>query len=283
MKKFGIGKKEKNEAEEDCNRSRLFGSKSSKSKSTAPASTNPYAVPQNGVTRDPYAQSSSSSVLSSSAYGSATRTQYTDSRTTSTLSQPPTYDKAMGTTQRDGGELNADGWRVDKSPVPLNGYGGTGASTRYNNAGGPAIQGGYGGDRYGQGQALNGGSSRPGLGGYGGLGRSNSHDTMDTEAGREALFGNARERQQKQQAQVGLPPEDNQLSGGYGDSAGTEGGYGAYQERQLTVVFPASLEASGRGLTVARRPRRKRRRMFKRRNSRFVSSNNVCFRGGADS
>jgi hypothetical protein len=77
-------------------------------------------------------------------------------------------------------------FRQEKTPAV------TGPGQSYGqNAGGYGAQGGsygaqsgYGNDRYGGGAP-----QRPG--GYGGLGRTASNDTMSTEAGRNELFGNA--------------------------------------------------------------------------------------------
>src|SRR5256714_12225020 len=64
----------------------------------------------------------------------------------------------------------------------------------------------------------------------GGLGRSNSNETMATDAGRQALFGDARERAEKRK-QASAPS--------YGDNTrqadGEERSYSAYGDRQLTA------------------------------------------------
>lgn len=65
-----------------------------------------------------------------------------------------------------------------------------------------------------------------------GLGRTNSNDTMSTDAGRNELFGNASQRYQERQQQSGVPGQAPQ-SGAYGEEA--PGGYGAYGDRQLTA------------------------------------------------
>ncbi len=212
MKKFGFGKKPE-EAADDSSRNALFGSRSSKPK--APATNNPYAV--DAARPDPYAQGGSS-------YGG--------------MAPPPAYDGAM------------NDYRRDKSPVPPGGYGsstggGYGASSGYENQG----YGGGGSNRYGTGAGPESGGSAPrrGPGGYGGLGRSNSQENMSTDAGREALFGNAPQRSKQPQ---GLPPGPNGqprggqggAPGGYGSGYGEQGqgqgqgqGYGAYGDRQLTA------------------------------------------------
>lgn len=121
--------------------------------------------------------------------------------------------------------------------------------------GGPAGDGGYGpnrygnqgygADRYGSGGGANngpsGGGSRYGPGGYGGLGGT---DPNAPDENRDALFGGARDRFQQQQQQGGPPPPYSS-GGGYGQSGafGQSGAYGGdapttsdvYQERQLTA------------------------------------------------
>lgn len=88
MKKFGFGKKG-DVADDDANRSALFGSRT-KSKDKVAPSSNPYAQPTNGPQKsDPYAKQD--------PYGSAA---------------PPPYNGSN------------DSFRKDKSPVPAGGYGG---------------------------------------------------------------------------------------------------------------------------------------------------------------
>ena len=93
---------------------------------------------------------------------------------------------------------------------------------------------GYGGDRYGSSAAPSHvGGSRQGAGGYGGLGPAPSKP----DENRDALFGGARERVEKQQQQqMGYgqpPPYEEGDSGGYGGSRQPE--YEAYGDRQLTA------------------------------------------------
>jgi len=130
-----------------------------------------------------------------------------------------------------------DSYRQEKTPSvtgPGQSYGqrpgGYGAQ-----GGSYGAQSGYGSDRYG-------GAPAPAqrAGGYGGLGRTTSQDTMSTDAGRNELFGNAPQRQQAPPAQqsgaYGGPSGaygDNSQGGGYG--AGAPGGYGAYGDRELTA------------------------------------------------
>ncbi|KAF2277411.1 uncharacterized protein EI97DRAFT_449543 [Westerdykella ornata] len=129
-----------------------------------------------------------------------------------------------------GGSRN-DQYGRDKSPAVTGpgqpyGRGPGGYSAQGGNYGGA---GGYGSDRYGSGGQEQ-PSRRPG--GYGGLGRANSNDTMSTEAGRNELFGNASQRYQERQQQGG-PSGMAPQSGAYGQEA--PGGYGAYGDRQLTA------------------------------------------------
>lgn len=224
MKRFGIGgKKDKgDEGNEESNRNRLF-SRSSKPKtsSPAPASSNPYsapqstggnpyaAPPQNGgnpyaaapktASSNPYAQSSKQEL---GGYGSQEIR-----RTPSSSTQPPAYD-------------------------PTGYGGGSGGSSRYNNPGEFGAPRGYGGDRFGDSGSK---ASSIATGGYGGLGRTNSQETMGTEAGRDALFGGAKERYQQRQQQGTLPPEEDPNRGFGGSSGGFNEGYGNHQDRQLTV------------------------------------------------
>lgn len=119
-------------------------------------------------------------------------------------------------------------FRQEKSPSvtgPGQGYGrqGGGGGGYGAQGGSYASSGGYGSDRYGSG-----GGAPQRQGGYGGLGPA------DDDAGRDQLFGNARERVQQRQPQA---PQ----SGAYGDQPGgygAPGGYGsgpAYGDRQLTA------------------------------------------------
>jgi len=186
MKKFGIGRKDKDKADdsEDTNRSRLFGSKKKKEPSQ-PASESPYTQPVSASKGNPYAQSASSSKG--------------DPYAAQSNPQPPAYDPYLAPP---GPKLGNE-----KSPVPIGGYGGP-------SRGEP--------------------STRPG--GYGGLGPVQSQDDLD--AGREALFGGAKSRVEKQQQIQGALPPDN--GDAYTSNAVTQEssaghGYGGYGERQLTV------------------------------------------------
>lgn len=143
------------------------------------------------------------------------------------------------------------------------GYGGppsAAASARAPSYGTPSMNGSpppaYGADRYsnagstyegkqettsnGYGGRPQGGSSR-GAGGYGGLGRVNSNDTLSTQAGKDALFGDAKDRAAKKEQGNGFPGDNKQPTGEYYATGTPSGGpsgqpsYGAYQDRNLTA------------------------------------------------
>lgn len=98
----------------------------------------------------------------------------------------------------------------------------------------------YGADRYsnagsayGSSQAA--GSSR-GAGGYGGLGRVSSNDTLSTQAGKDALFGDARKRAEQKEQGNGFPGDNKQPEEDYyATGVPSEPSYGAYQDRNLTA------------------------------------------------
>ncbi|KAE8149759.1 hypothetical protein BDV25DRAFT_155695 [Aspergillus avenaceus] len=92
-------------------------------------------------------------------------------------------------------------------------------------------QGGYGSDRFGGGGPAP-AASRYGPGGYGGLGPADPNDAGD--AGRDALFGGARERAQQQQPQGGPPPPYSEGSPSYGGGSNSYN-TSTYQERHLTA------------------------------------------------
>ncbi|KAL9097102.1 MAG: hypothetical protein Q9163_006367 [Psora crenata] len=202
-----FGKKSEDGGEEESKRSALFGGRSKSSKSADAQTQNPYAnLPSQS---DAYMQAKARAGV-------------------------------PGYAQR------------GPSPGPPPGY--TAASNRYpdhekKSAGfGPGqygTQSGYGGDnRYwsgsgsaSQGGGSQGGGSRYGGGGYGGLGSLPSPGASGPDEKREALFGGAKERVEKQQVQqmgYGQPPpyED----GGQGGNGGSSGpSYEAYGDRQLTA------------------------------------------------
>jgi len=244
---FGKKDKDKDKTEE-ATRTSLFAK--SKKPSQAPAASNPYAVQQQ--TPDPYASTPNYGISGTSV----NRSQ-----------QPPPQQQQ----QRGGGPPAYDGndngaFGKDKSPVPPGGY--NGSKFQSPDAFGQQQRGYGGGDAYG----TNGGpstSQRPG--GYGGLGRSNSQDTMATDAGREALFGGAKERLQQRQAQdtiqTSLPPEEDPNrgyggGGGYGSSSGgygsSNGGYGEYNpDRQLTAEEEEEEQVNGTKDQIRELKRRK--------------------------
>ncbi|KAL6702471.1 Protein transport protein S9 plasma membrane t-SNARE [Coniothyrium glycines] len=141
-----------------------------------------------------------------------------------------------------GGAQNS--YRQEKSPAvtgPGQSFGQQQRPSGYGAQGGSyGGQQGYGSDRYG-GDAP---AQRPG--GYGGLGRTQSNDTMSTDVGRNELFGNAAQRQQQQQQQpathgqsgaYGDNNNNNNQTGGYGSGGygAAPGGYGTYGDRELTA------------------------------------------------
>ena len=239
---FGLGKDKKDkDGDLEAKKSSLFGGRSKgKSSSPAPASSNPYAVPPAGS--DPYAKSSGNPYANQS-----NNDPY--AKSASSLTQPPTSSFGSLSISGDKGApppayaSSGNGPapnRYDKSPVPSGGYGG-GPSQRpgYGGQGNSYGQvGGYGSDPYGNGQQPS--QSRYGAGGYGGLGRTNSNETMNTQVGRDALFGDAATRaQNRPPAQEGqLPPAGGDASysntGGY-DSTEMPGGYGSGPPRELTA------------------------------------------------
>ena len=229
MKKFGFGKK--GDGDEDSNRSALFGSRS-KNKST-PAE-NPYAAA--AIAADPYAQAKLRVGVTSGQRGPSPSNQSGPPRSNGGFA-PATSQSSYGvinSTYTDDGKFQGS----DAKNGPGPGFQGTGGygSDKF------GAPGGYGSDRYEPGsrsQQPEATSSKYGAGGYGGLGRLNSSETVDDN--RDALFGGAKERvQQKTQHQTGYgqPPPYDELngrgseSGGYG--GGESQGYGAYDDRQLT-------------------------------------------------
>jgi len=237
-----FGKKDKDKSEE-ATRTSLFAK--SKKPSQAPAASNPYAVQQS--TPDPYA-STPNYGISGTSVNRSQQQQPPQQRGAPSNGGPPAYD-------------GNSAFSKDKSPVPAGGYNGNRFQSP--DAFGQQQRGYGGGNAYG----TNGGpstSQRPG--GYGGLGRSNSQDTMATDAGREALFGGAKERLQQRQAQdmvqTGLPPEEDPNrgygggGGGYGSSSG--GGYGQYgADRQLTAEEEEEEQVNGAKDQIRELKRRK--------------------------
>jgi hypothetical protein len=211
-------------------RARLFNSRSkAKPASLAPAASNPYAV--QSQTSDPYASAPNHSFapLSGTSVNKLQPPQQ-QSSFRGASPQPPAYDGNTSTFNR------------DKTPVPQGGYNGA----RFAQPDAYNQQRGYGNtDAYGAGSSSQ--AQRPG--GYGGLGRSNSQDTMATDAGREALFGGAKERVQQKQTQ--LTPEDDPAYGGGGSngygaaSSNVPGGYDSYGERHLNAEEEEEEQVNG--------------------------------------
>jgi len=245
---FGLGKKDKGDKGDDLDSQKrsLFGSRSkTKSSSPAPASANPYAAPPpQAASANPYASQGSTNPY---AKQSGKDDPYAP-KSQSNLSQPPTA--SFGNLSLNGGEAGGapppsysgpGQYSRDKSPVPPGGYGG--GAPRPQNGGGYGQSGygqgaGYGENPYGNGS---GPSAARGGAGYGGLGRSNSQETMGTDAGRNALFGDAPKRVAQQQQQQEPPQEPSQdtsygnsggfSSGGF-DSTEMPGGYGPAMSAQ---------------------------------------------------
>ncbi|KAK3621382.1 Protein transport protein S9 plasma membrane t-SNARE [Elasticomyces elasticus] len=233
---FGLKKSEKSGGDDlDKQKSSLFGSKNKASRSPAPPSNNPYAVPP--PANDPYARQSTNPY--------ATQQSLNDPyapKSQSSFSQPPTSSFGSLTLNSEQGAPPSYGRaspapnRYEKSPVPQGGYGGPAPPRFQNNGSNYGHANGYGSDPYGSGS----GQSQSRAGGYGGLGRTNSHDTVSTEVGRQALFGDAPQRAQQTQQQDAPPAQEQSGDASYGNSGGygysqTPGAYGYGEDRQLTA------------------------------------------------
>lgn len=239
MKKFGLGKKDT--GDEDSNRSALFGSRS-KNKSPNP-STNPYAQPPSAS--DPYNRARLSAGVGVSGRGPSPAI---DPYTQGGSARPGGYGGMNGGGYGDEKRYGGDNKYEDvNNSVSKNG---TGASTGGSGEAGYGsdrygTQSGYGADRYGVGSGgapTSSGGSRYGPGGYGGLGRIVSQDTVATDDSRDALFGGARERLQRKPANSDAPGQPPPYGADYGQGgqSGTYGGeanhsYEAYGDRQLTA------------------------------------------------
>ncbi|KAI7158454.1 hypothetical protein D0869_05878 [Hortaea werneckii] len=225
---MGWGKKKVETDGEESKRSRLFGGKKDKPASPAPSASNPYAAapPSNG---NPYASKSSNPYASAngksdpyatpsqSSFSHPPSTIHSNTTLTSDRSNPPPYDAGSSFPNR-----------YEKSPAPSRGHAGT--EQRYPaGSSGYGQAGGYGSNPYGSG----GSSAQPsrGAGGYGGLGRSNSQETMGTDAGRSALLGDAAQRAQQNPSPAPQQAADPSYSnaGGY-ESTEMPGGYGGAPE-----------------------------------------------------
>jgi hypothetical protein len=194
MKKFGFGKKSAG----DKNRS-------SENSSPAPASSNPYAQPQQAP--DPYAQ---------------------DTNKYAAMGQSP-YQQAKSSYGLSTGPSSSQGGYAARGPPPARGsYGDDYDAPPAYGADKYGSGGGYGANRY---DGTPSATSR-GPDGYGGLGRIDSTSTDDN---RDALFGGAKDRYAQKTST--LPPRNGQPGGGYEAGSGASGGgYGAYgADRQLTA------------------------------------------------
>ncbi|KAK3070827.1 Protein transport protein S9 plasma membrane t-SNARE [Teratosphaeriaceae sp. CCFEE 6253] len=258
---FGMKKSEKDPGDLDKQKSSLFGGRSKHAKAAAPPSNNPYAAapPSN----DPYARPSQNPY----ATQNASNDPYAP-KSTSSFSQPPTssFGSLTLNSEQGGAPPSYRGSspapnRYEKSPVPQGGYGGgaggAGGAPRYQSQGSSnhGQANGYGSDPYGGGSGGPSQASRPG--GYGGMGRTNSQDTVTTEVGRQALFGDAAQRVQKAQQQQqqgpsqgeqgladqGGDPSYNNAAGDYGATPGAYG-YGANEDRELTAEELEDQEVS---------------------------------------
>jgi hypothetical protein len=106
------------------------------------------------------------------------------------------------------------------------------SANRYGN------QGGYGSDRFGNGNnGAGAGASRYGSGGYGGLGSADPNDPSAGDAARSELFGGARDRAQQNQGSAPPPYSPGQEGGQGGNYGGGSNEYSmaTYQDRQLTA------------------------------------------------
>lgn len=213
MGKFKLGKKSEGD-EDSTSRMALFGSRS-KNKSPAPPANNPYA--QAAAPPDPYTQAKmNAGILPPAQQNNGPR-------------QPPGPGMGLpsGPKQNGYGGMNP----------PNDSGSGYGDDIKFGAPTGGYNDGGYGQDKFENnsygGQEPAGTNSRYGAGGYGGLGRTESFNTTTTDANRDELFGDARERmQQRGPNGYGQPPPygSDQAQG-----APQEPSYGAYGDRQLTA------------------------------------------------
>lgn len=234
MKKLGLGKK-KDEGDEEKQRSSLFGGRS-KNKSPNPQTTNPYAnLPTQA---DAYNQAKAKA-------GVPGYTQRGPNLIPVTAPQG-----GYGSTNGDYPDEKKGGGNDFFDDKKSGGYGGMNEGPSRNgggySGGGYGAHSGYGSDKYGasdsQSQA---GGSRQGSGGYGGLGPA--PNAVDDN--RDALFGGAKERAQKQTNQnmgYGQPPpyeegQSESQSGGYGGAPSQ----GAYGDRQLTAEEEEDEDVQG--------------------------------------
>ncbi|EMC95166.1 hypothetical protein BAUCODRAFT_35157 [Baudoinia panamericana UAMH 10762] len=234
---FGFKKGDKGEETSSLStqKASLFG-KSKLSKSPAPSSANPYAVPP--PSSDPYSQQSANPYASQNPANDvyAPRSQ-------TSLSQPPasSFGSLTLNSEQSGpppyGRNSPVPNRSEKSPVPTGGYGGGAprfpSRNSYGQANGYGDSNPYGGQN---GSA----QSRYGAGGYGGLGRRMSQETMTTDAGREALFGDAAQRAQSAEQEESFAANEQSSDASYANAdsqgaGGMPGNYGYGEERELTA------------------------------------------------
>ena len=215
MKKLGIGKKK--DGDDDSNRRALFGGRH-KDKSAASSTNNPYAnLPTQA---DAYNQ----------AKARAGVPGYTQAQRGPSPAPPAQRGEHGGMNGGYPDEKKSGGYGDEKKS---GGYGGMNDTSSRSGGGYGAdrygTSSGYGADRYGAESSEASAGSRYGPGGYGGLGAATVPDEN-----KDALFGGAKERVQRQEQQqmgYGEPPpyEEGGQEGGYG------GSYGAYGDRQLTA------------------------------------------------
>jgi len=217
-----LGKKKKDDGDTDSLKEKkggLFG----RSKKEEAASVNPYA--QSASSNDPYGAQSGQG--------------------------PPPYQNGPPLGSKFGTSgIDQDRYRQEKSPVPPGGYGN---APRFQPQGNYGSQSGYGATENPYGQQRD---SAPGpmrQGGYGGMG--GDMDQPD-QGSRNALFGDAPNRYQKQQQtqqNQQLPPDNSQddpygasgssrMPGTYGDEGQ---GYGAYGDRELTAEEQEEEDVQG--------------------------------------
>ena len=245
MKKLGFSKK--GEADEDGNRSALFGSRSKGKSPSSNASANPYAQP--ALASDPYTQAKVHAGVMSGPQGA--------SSANGPGGPPPDRQGGYGSMGEGGyGGSNGNGGSGRHGEV-TGGYGGDqkygglgdskssdGTTASGYGADRYGTQNGYGTNRYGAGPGTsqsNTSSSRYGAGGYGGLGPAGQYDS-NLDDNREALFGGARERLQHrsqhpdnhdQPPPYGADHSQGAPSERFGGESGS--GYEAYGDRQLTA------------------------------------------------
>jgi hypothetical protein len=215
MKKFGFGRK--GDGDDDSNRSALF----SRSKNSSPAASNPYAQPP--PASDPYAQDNNKYAnMPPPAYGPSGPSPYQQARQNYGVGGGPGPGRPAGLPGGPAPNRDGPSPAPSRSPQPTgSGYG----AERYGSGAG------YGSNRYESKDSPAPSASRYGPGGYGGLGRRNSNETVTTEDNREALFGDAKQRYVQK---ASLPPSHGRPGGGYGEPGADD--HSAYGEgRQLTA------------------------------------------------